>query len=66
MQNEAKRLTRSVTDRQIGGVCAGLGEYFNVDPTIIRVAFVAGFFLSGTMAFWAYLIMWIIVPEASN
>ena len=47
----------------IGGVCGGLGEYLNVDPTIMRIAFVAGFFLSGTLAFWAYLIMWIVVPE---
>ena len=34
-----KRLYRSTTDAKIAGVCAGLGEYFNIDPTIIRVIF---------------------------
>lgn len=64
MDNQTKKLYRSVSQRQIGGVCGGLGEYFNVDPTIMRIVFVAGFFLTGTLSFWAYLIMWIIVPES--
>ena len=34
---EPKRLYRSVTDRKICGVCGGLGEYFNIDPTLIRL-----------------------------
>ncbi len=63
MDNKPKKLYRSRTQRQIGGVCGGLGEYLNVDPTIIRIAFVAGFFLSGSLAFWGYLVMWIVVPE---
>jgi phage shock protein PspC (stress-responsive transcriptional regulator) len=60
---QPRKLYRSRSQRSIGGVCGGLGEYLNVDPTIMRIAFVAGFFLSGTLAFWAYLIMWIVVPE---
>ncbi|NMC84430.1 MAG: PspC domain-containing protein [Anaerolineaceae bacterium] len=57
-----KRLTRSITNRQIGGVCGGLAEYFNIDPTLVRLLFVLGLiFVGGT--FWAYLIMWIVVPE---
>jgi phage shock protein PspC (stress-responsive transcriptional regulator) len=57
-----KRLTRSITNRQIGGVCGGLAEYFNIDVTLVRLLFVLGLiFVGGT--FWAYLIMWIVVPE---
>ncbi len=64
MDNQPRRLYRSRTSHQIAGICGGLGEYFNVDPTIMRVAFVAGFFLTGSLVFWAYLVMWIVVPEA--
>jgi len=63
MDNQTKKLYRSRTQRQIGGVCGGLGEYLNVDPTIMRIIFIAGFFLTGSLTFWAYLIMWIVVPE---
>ena len=35
--NEVKKLTRSVSDRKIAGVCGGLAKYFNVDPTVIRI-----------------------------
>ena len=66
MNGQTKKLYRSQTNRQISGVCGGLGEYFNVDPTIMRIAFVAGFFLTGTLAFWAYLVMWIVVPELAE
>lgn len=57
----AKRLTRS-KDKKIGGVCAGLANYFDMDPTIMRVLFVVIFFAGGA-SLLAYLIMWIIVPE---
>lgn len=63
MDNQTKKLYRSRTQRQIGGVCGGLGEYLNLDPTIMRIIFIAGFFLTGSLTFWAYLIMWIVVPE---
>lgn len=64
MENQPKKLYRSRTDSRIGGICGGLGEYLNVDPTVMRIVFVAGFFLTGTLMFWAYLVMWIVVPEA--
>lgn len=63
--NETRRLYRSRIDRQIGGVCGGLAEYFNIDPTIIRLLFVLGFFMTGSATFWVYIVMWIIVPENS-
>jgi phage shock protein PspC (stress-responsive transcriptional regulator) len=65
MDNQPRKLYRSISQRQIGGVCGGLGEYLNVDPTIMRLIFVAGFFLTGSLTFWAYLVMWLVVPEST-
>ena len=63
MNTDHKQLTRSNTNRMIAGVCAGLGEYLNIDPTVVRLLFVLGFFLTGPGILIAYLIMAIIVPE---
>jgi len=63
MSTEFKQLTRSITNRMIAGVCAGLGDYLNIDPTVVRLLFVLGFFLTGPGILVAYLIMAIIVPE---
>lgn len=63
MNENIKQLTRSTSDRMIAGVCAGLGEYLNIDPTVVRLLFVLGFFLTGPGILLAYLIMAIIVPE---
>lgn len=60
--DEPKRLYRSTTNRVIGGVGGGLGEYFNVDPTIIRVAFVLMLF-GGGFGLLAYIVLWIVIPE---
>lgn len=60
--SEVKRLYRSRTDRMIGGVCGGLANYLNIDPTLIRLFFVLLFFGVGTGPL-LYLIMWIVVPE---
>jgi phage shock protein C len=57
-----KKLYRSRSDRMIGGVCAGLGEYLGIDPVWLRLLFVLLLFASLT-GFWVYLILWIIVPE---
>jgi phage shock protein C len=65
MSNEGRRLFRSREDRMIAGVCAGLGEYFEVDPTVIRLLAVAGAFLNPPGAVMAYLIMIIVVPQES-
>jgi len=58
----AKKLYRSRTDSMIAGVCGGLGAYFNVDPTIIRVLFVLSFLFSGA-GILVYLALWLIVPQ---
>jgi phage shock protein C len=57
-----KRLYRSEDDRMIAGVCAGLAEYVDIDPTIVRLLFVLGMFAGGA-TFWAYLVMMMVVPE---
>ena len=57
-----KKLYRSRSDRMIGGVCGGLSEYLNTDPVWIRLLFVIMLFATG-FGFWAYLILWIIVPD---
>ena len=62
MAEEIKRLYRSRDNRMVGGVGAGLGEFLNVDPTIIRLAFALSFFLWGG-GLLIYLIMWVVVPE---
>jgi phage shock protein PspC (stress-responsive transcriptional regulator) len=59
-----KALTRSVSNTMLAGVCAGLGEYLNIDPTVVRLMFVLGFFLTGPGILFAYLIMAVIVPPA--
>ena len=58
---ETKKLYRIPTDGMLGGVCAGLGEYLNIDVTIVRLIFIL-LFLTGSAGFWIYLIMWIIIP----
>jgi len=66
MNTETKQLTRSKGNRMIAGVCAGLGEYLGIDPTVVRLLFVLGFFgLHGGLVL-AYLIMAIVVPEQNQ
>jgi len=57
-----KRLVRSTNDRKLAGVCAGLADYFDLDPTIVRVLWVLAFFCAGS-GLLAYIILWIAVPE---
>ena len=57
-----KKLYRSRTNSMIAGICGGLGEYLNVDPTILRVVAVLLIFADG-IGLLAYLIGWIIIPR---
>ena len=66
MTTETKQLTRSRSNRMIAGVCAGLGEYLGIDPTVVRLLFVLGFFTLHAGIVLAYLIMAIIVPEQTQ
>lgn len=61
-----KKLYRSNTDKQVMGVCGGLGDYFEIDSTLVRLAFVALvlFADTGLLAYLlAYLIMGIVIPK---
>jgi phage shock protein C len=59
---EPKRLYRSRKNAMLGGVCAGLAEYFGIDPTIVRLIFVL-LFLFGGHGLLIYLILWLVVPR---
>ena len=56
-----KKLYRSRSDRKIWGVCGGLAKYFNIDSTIVRVVTIVSLFV-GTLGFWIYIVMAIVVP----
>src|SRR5271167_3106679 len=59
----AKRLMRSSRDKKIGGVCAGVADYFDMDPTIVRVVWLLAF-LCGGAGLLVYIVLWIAVPLA--
>ncbi|MGL4851785.1 MAG: PspC domain-containing protein [Phocaeicola sp.] len=59
---ESKKLTRS-TDKKIAGVCGGIAEYFDFDPTAIRVAYVLLTFFTAFAGTIVYLILWMVMPE---
>lgn len=60
-----KKLYRSTTDKIIFGVCGGLGEYFNIDPVIMRIIFVI-LAVWGGSGILIYIILAIVIPEKSN
>jgi phage shock protein C len=61
-----KRLYRSKKDRILGGVCAGLGEHLDVDPTVIRLIWAVVTVLSFGTGIIVYVLAWIIIPEADT
>lgn len=62
-QIKGKKLFRSSKNRIIAGVCGGIGEYLEIDPTVIRLIWLLLVFLSFGGAILAYIVAWIIVPE---
>lgn len=60
-----KKLYRSMMDKKLCGVCGGLGEYFDIDPTVIRVAWIL-FALLGGSGLLAYLICAIVIPQQNQ
>ena len=58
----SKKIYRS-RDKMIGGVCAGIGEYFDVDPTVVRLLWVLAVLMGGA-GIVVYLAAWIIIPQA--
>lgn len=60
--NNQKRLMRSRSERMIGGVCGGLGAYFAIDPTLVRIAFALLVFVGVGSPLLLYLLLWVIMP----
>ncbi len=60
-----KRLYRDGDSKVIGGVCSGIGNYFDIDAVWLRIALLLMFFFAGT-GFLLYLILWIAIPEAKT
>jgi phage shock protein C len=61
-----KRLYRSRKERMLGGVCGGLGEHIDVDPSIIRLVWVVVTLLSLGIGIIVYIVAWIIIPESPD
>ena len=59
---KGKRLYRSRENAMLAGVCGGIGEYFDIDPTVVRLAWVILGFCGG-VGIWAYLIAAVIIPQ---
>ncbi|HBS48408.1 TPA: PspC domain-containing protein [Candidatus Dependentiae bacterium] len=57
----AQQLYRSNTNRKIAGICGGIGNYFDIDPVLVRLIWLLFVFMGGTGIF-AYLIGWLIIP----
>jgi phage shock protein C len=67
MADTPKKLYRSTEQRMIAGVCGGIAEYFGLDPTLVRVLYALGSFVSAAFpGVFVYLLLWIIIPERSR
>ena len=62
---EKKRLTRS-NNRMIGGVCAGIADYFGWDITLVRIIYVLVTFFTAFSGGLVYLILWLVMPEVGR
>lgn len=56
-------MVRLSNDKKLGGVCSGLARYFGMDVSIMRVAYLILTILTGSLLFWLYLILWLVVPH---
>ena len=63
MGNDYRKLTRSTSNRSICGVCGGIGEYINIDPTIIRIIWIFCSLTSCGTGLIVYLIAALVIPE---
>jgi len=59
------RLFRQPKNKIIAGICTGFGDYFGIDPVIVRVIFVLSLFMVA-MGFWIYIVLWIIIPNVQQ
>lgn len=64
MSTQVKQLVRLRDDRMVAGVCSGVARYAGVDPTLVRLLAVLGVVFSFGAAIVAYVVAWILMPEA--
>ncbi|HEY5663145.1 MAG TPA: PspC domain-containing protein [Ilumatobacter sp.] len=65
MSRRDNKFYRDTNDQKIGGVCSGLARYFDLDPLLVRVAFIAALFIGGGSAL-AYILLWWLVDPAPD
>ncbi len=58
-----KQLRRSFANRQIAGVCGGIAEYFDLDPTLVRVVYVLASIFTAFAGVLVYVLLWVLIPE---
>lgn len=59
-----KKLLRSRSDRWVAGICGGIGEYFDVDPALVRLIYMLlTFFSAGFPGLMIYLVLWLVMPK---
>ncbi len=63
--NEPRKLRRSMNDRKVGGVCAGLAKFFSIDPTVMRVGFAVFTVFTLFTGIILYLVLWMVIPSES-
>ena len=62
--SDVKRLYRSRRESKLAGVCGGVADYLEVDPTVVRVVFLLGTMITGFFpGIFIYLVMWMIMPQ---
>ena len=59
-----KKLLRSRSDRWVAGICGGIGDYFDVDPALVRLVYMLlTFFSAGFPGLMIYLVLWLVMPK---
>lgn len=66
MAEAAKKLTRSTSDKIIGGVCSGLAKYFEIDVNIVRAIFAIGAVLGAGSFALIYVALWVVLPDETG
>lgn len=61
-----KKLYRNMNEKMLGGVCAGIADYFKIDKTIVRLVWAIITVCSISALFWVYILCWIIIPGDDN
>lgn len=58
-----KKFTRIESEKKLAGVCAGLARYFGMDVSMVRIIYVLLTILTGSLLFWLYIILWLVLPQ---